>query len=456
MNKTTKTNNETQDIVIIGSGPSSLFCIFYFLHYYPHLKISIITPKMEVPRCTYGIFMSQVENTWIFEHISKTDFFSNIVDIFVNCNLEKYSINNGKFNENLDGIIKVKDRYGLVNNDLFFFKILKKIEDSENARIILGCSTQITKNKNKNNIDYSVYYYNKQKILNTIKTKFVIEGCGNYKPIGIKYKKFTNIYRQPFVGYKIKLSKSLRDIGFDDKCVLVDWCELDNKNNKTILGKPSFCYILPLNDNILLIEETILIINQQEIENYGTLNTIYEELEKRLLKRINKMGIKDYSIYGKEINTIVLNKSIPRKDSKSFGIGQCGNMINITSGYTLGYNIYHMKEICDKIAESNFDMQKTYEFFWNFNRFYINKINSVGQKMLNSFSGKEIAEFHKNYFINIVNNNNYNHRIMFLNCDSKLEIMKLIKSYKGYMEFPFKFIFRIGKCVLGSLFSIVE
>ena len=97
---------------------------------------------MEVPRCTYGIFMSQVENTWIFEHISKTDFFSNIVDIFVNCNLEKYSINNGKFNENLDGIIKVKDRYGLVNNDLFFFKILKKIEDSENARIILGCSTQ--------------------------------------------------------------------------------------------------------------------------------------------------------------------------------------------------------------------------------------------------------------------------------------------------------------------------
>ena len=152
-----------------------------------------------------------------------------------------------------------------------------------------------------------------------------------------------------------------------------------------------------------------------------------------------------------------MNKSIPDSSSKSFGIGQCGNMINITSGYTIGYNIYHMKEICDTIVGTEFNTQLTYKSYWNYNRYIINKINTIGQMLMNNMDADELAEFHRNYFLKIVNNkkNNYNHQVLFLNCDNNIRISKLIDSYRGYFEFPFKFIIKISENTLKYLFGIV-
>ena len=36
-------------------------------------------------------------------------------------------------------------------------------------------------------------------------------------------------------------------------------------------------------------------------------------------------------------------------------------MINMMSGYTLGYNIYHIPEFCKLIVENNFNTRKVYK-----------------------------------------------------------------------------------------------
>ena len=444
---------EINDIVIIGSGPSSLLCVYYFMLYYPNLKISIITPKMEIPLCTYGMFMSQIEDEWLLKHIKKNNLFSKIMDICVNCSTDTPVFKDGKLSEN---VIEIDDKYGIINNKNFYLSVLQKIESTENVNIILGTATQIFQNTAN---EKSIYYYNKHKILHSIISKFVIEGIGNYRPIGIRYRSPYNIYKQSFVGYKIRLGCSLKSVGLHDRCVLVNWFNKNIIDDHTIKNniKPSFCYIVPQDDNTLLLEETILILSDKEIDKYGSLIDIYTILEYRLNKRIKMIGFNDIEIIGKETNTIVMNKSIPDSSSKSFGIGQCGNMINITSGYTLGYNIYHMKEICDTIVASGFNTQITYKSYWNYNRYVINKINTIGQMLMNNMDVNELAEFHRNYFLKIVNNKNrnYNHRVLFLNCDNNIKISKLIDSYSGYLEFPFKFIIKIAENTLKYLFGIV-
>ena len=80
------------NITIIGSGPSSLLYLYYLSIYYPHIKLNLITPKLELFRCTYTIFMSQVENTWILENIPKDKLFNSVLDISVNCDKKNHFI----------------------------------------------------------------------------------------------------------------------------------------------------------------------------------------------------------------------------------------------------------------------------------------------------------------------------------------------------------------------------
>ena len=105
--------------------------------------------------------------------------------------------------------------------------------------------------------------------------------------------------------------------------------------------------------------------------------------------------------------------------------------------------IYHIPNICNAIFKYNYDTRQVYYNFWNFNRYSINKINTLGQNVLNNLDKKEIVEFQYYYITYLFSKDNYNYRIMFLNCDNEFNICKLIDSYRTYMNFPSKFIFKI-------------
>ena len=59
------------NICILGSGPSSLLTCYYLYKNFSNLNCSIIAPDFKIFHCTYGVFIEQIENTWLFDYFAK-------------------------------------------------------------------------------------------------------------------------------------------------------------------------------------------------------------------------------------------------------------------------------------------------------------------------------------------------------------------------------------------------
>ena len=109
----------------------------------------------------------------------------------------------------------------------------------------------------------------------------VIEGTGNYTPIGIKYLNDIPYNYQTFFGLKIKtkIPHNFKNV------ILMDWYDTQIEISKP----PSFCYFIPYSNNILyFLEETILIhpkVSQNELNQY---HNILKKIRKRLKNIILK------------------------------------------------------------------------------------------------------------------------------------------------------------------------
>jgi len=395
------------DILIIGSGPSSLFTLLYLIKTYPNLKLGIVTDKFQPFHCTYGVFLKQIQNSWIYQQLDFNSLFINIIPTTVICPFD-----------NQNHIIDNDLNYGIIDNN-YLFNYFKEVISTNKIPIFESKANQI--------IQQNKYYTVFTNSIN-LDTKFVIEAIGNMDPIGL-VRNTIDEYKQYFYGYKIKLEN--HNI---NKCTLIDWSKFSNKIN-------SFGYILPIDKDTLLVEETIL--STRDKINY---NDLLENLEERIDTLFS-----NYTIIEKEINNIPLNKPIPENNSLSLGIGQAGNMINNLSGYTLGYNIYHIPELCNSIITNNYNLKTIYDNFWCNKRLIINKINYIGLKLMEDMTQEEISEFHYYYFKYIAPS--YNFDIMFLNCDNDFNWTKFISSFINYRHFPPKFYWKISRAIIKSYYN---
>jgi lycopene cyclase-like protein len=389
------------DIIILGSGPSALLALNYFNENY-NLNIAIISKSFNPSHCTYGLFDSQIKYKKCIQNLDLNKLFPKSFLAYYNFNENEYP--KPKFKKNL---FSLSEEYIILDNKYLNNSIL----NNSNQTHILGEAIEINDIKNHK----QVLYYDKANTLHTIEGKIVLEGLGHYNPIGVKYLNNFNKYKQVFVGYEIELNHKLSNI---NKAIIMDWYKLIlvSRYDNNI---PSFSYIFPINDNKLFIEETILVIEEEKFSS-----DTYKLLELRLLERLYRYGIKDYNILKMERNCINMNRYIPDfNTSKSIGIGISGNMMNIVSGYSLGYNINNIPEICDLIVENNFDTKKVYQKYWNIHRRFIFYINYGGLMFLNSLYGKGHAgyvDFFRHYFNVIVKNNYRIHRILFFNSNEYL------------------------------------
>ena len=406
------------NITIVGSGPSSLFTALYLTKTYPSLKICILSKDFRKFHCTYGVFLEQIENNWIFKYIDKNKFFLKILKLKV------------KFDSHED-ITLNNLNYGLIDNDFLHFYLIETLKN-HNVKMIEG----VLKNMKQVEELYILNYKNKY-----IYTNFIIRATGKNLDLD-DYPNFVS-YKQYFVGYKIKINQ---DYNLDrDTCTLLNWDKIDN--NKL----SSFLYVVPYKEqDTFLFEETVLASSKTDFD--------FNLLKTRLLKRLEQYGITKYEILKKEITFIPLNLPIQDKFDIAFKIGQCGNMINTLSGYTIGYNLYHIPEYCDLIVKGNFKLKHVVDKYWCFKRKLINSINLIGLKLLDNLTQEEISEFHYYYFKYIVSNNYgfSNFKLMFLNCDNinDFSYYKLIISYFNYINFPKKYLWIIAKTTVSYLINI--
>ena len=395
------------DVIIIGSGMSSLIMALYMTGYYPNLSYAIVAKEMTPPRCTFGIFMEQIEGTWIFDHLDRERLFTRVLETEVSCLGELKNINK---------------KYGIIDNDYFYETIVSKLKDR--VDIISGKVSSVCRLN-------GLYIVGMKG--NNILGRFVLEGTGKHGSIGIRREHpVSENWKQYFVGYKMEFATN-HNI---ERCTLLDWYNPDP-------GDPivSFGYTVPLSNTVLLVEETVLLAR-------GDIPMRFALLEERLKKRIDYYQLRNYKILEKEIDWIPLNCGLPAPDSRSFGIGQAGNLINNLSGYTIGYNIYHAPEIAALIVDTGFNIAGVIRRYWNTKRRIINTINMVGLAVLDSLSQTEIAEFHRYYFRHIVPDSCH-FRTMFLNCDTDCwNPVRVILSYIKYINFPVKYLGMIARKLL--------
>lgn len=418
------------DIIILGSGPSALLALNYLNQNY-NLNIAIISKSFNPSHCTYGLFRSQLqkENKSI-KNLDYSKLFPKSFLAYYNFNDNDYPKTRFKKKQHL---FTLNEDYLILNNEYLNNYIL----NNSNQTHIIGEVIEIN--------DFSTYkqviYYDKSNTLHTIEGKIVLEGLGNYNPIGVKYSRNFIKYKQVFVGYELEINHKLTNL---NKAIIMDWYKI------IMVGRfdnniPSFSYIFPLGENKLFVEETILVLEEDKFTS-----EIYKLLELRLLERLYKYGIKNYNILKIEKNCINMNRYIPDfHNSKSIGIGITGNMMNIMSGYSLGYNI---EEICDLIVENDFDTKKVYQNYWHIYRRIIFYINYGGLMYLNSLYGegnKGYTYFFRHYFNVIVKNNYRIHRILFFNSNEYLNWNDIKLFFQLPNDILYNLIFYTMKSFLG-------
>ena len=407
------------DIIIIGSGPNGLLFNYYITKYYPYLKTLLITKKKTEFHCTYGVFFSHINKTWFLDHIPYK--YLKVYNTKVSCP----KLNNPLMYNNR---LISSEKYVLLDNEIYNF-LIDSIENHSNSDIKEIDVIDIQKNNRLSN----VLYYS-DNILKSLQSKIVIEATGHHSPIGVSYPKY-NINYQVFYGKEINCyyPHGIKDV------ILLDWYN-PHKNNNI----PSFAYIIPLNSYTILIEETILITNNIS-------DSLYDYLESRLNKRIKDYKISIKKVVRIEKNTIILNRTIPKFDSISFGIGPAGNMLNPLSGYTIGYNIYHIPEIAKLIIENRFNTEDVYRKYWNINRRIIYNLNLIGTKLMLTFDQNKFCNFHSHFFKNYDSNL---FKILFLNCNVDNSIYKLFVSSRVLLNYPFYYILTIIKLLIIEFVNI--
>jgi len=114
--------------------------------------------------------------------------------------------------------------------------------------------------------------------------------------------------------------------------------------------------------------------------------------------------------------------------------------MNVMSGYSVGYNIYHIPEVCNLIIGNNFNTKQVYLDYWDLTKRNIFKINYAGIEMLDNLNQIETGNFLFHYFKEIVLKTFYQHKIIFLNCSHEFELVKFLYSCVYYFNLPKKYL----------------
>ena len=115
----------------MGSGPSSLFTALYLTKTYPSLKICVLSKDFREFHCTYGVFLEQIKNNWIFKYVDKNKFFLRILNLKV------------KFNSHKDITLK-NLRYGLIDNNYLYSYLIDTLKN-HNVEMIEGVLKNVVK-----------------------------------------------------------------------------------------------------------------------------------------------------------------------------------------------------------------------------------------------------------------------------------------------------------------------
>ena len=309
-------------IVVIGGGPAGLLFTLYAKHM-GHTVVCFSTTDSW--RCTYSMWFDELKDSWFYKngYISIKKMYNKVEVIFPD---KKHVFNK---------------KYVLLDN----VETHKRVMDSISDNVRLEKVTRVWKQGD-------------QYLVNNIECNIVIDATG----INSKLQKYINLGSetcyQAFYGERRSIEHN-----YDmDTAILMDF-------SKTF-DPPGFLYVLPLSENSVFYEETLL-------ASYRDV-----DLCERLVSRIGSANSVDFIEKGKLPmgHKLPYNSDIP-------AIGQSRGMSNPASGYMMTYLMKKIENSFDKFVERQEILDPGEKVNFYIYQMGIYCFTQLSQNELNSFLG---------------------------------------------------------------------
>ncbi len=124
---------------------------------------------------------------------------------------------------------------------------------------------------------------------------------------------------------------------------LMDWRLPAPDASEDVRADPSFLYVMPLGDNEVFVEETSLV---------GRPAVSMVEMERRLWRRLERMGVHLGEALEIERCRIPMGHALPRTDTRVVGWGGAASMVHPATGYQVARAFSWAPETASRIAEA--------------------------------------------------------------------------------------------------------
>lgn len=293
-----------EKICVIGCGPiGTLTCLYICLN--QECDITFIDTHHDKEWInTYCVWESEVLDTWLWTFLD---------NIKVSVVKKKWDYSAYIFQKEA---IKLKQPYYMLDNQQLKSTIYGELS-KRGVRFINGHVSNIEESDGYVDVCFSNVRYEH------IEFDYVYNCSGHFTTIQDYEANMTRRWQSCY-GYFVKCH---RPHGYDtDIAVIMDWREC-SVNQHT---QPSFCYILPIDDTKILIEETYLV-NERPVNTSLMHETLYD--------RLDSLGIEKYDILHKEIGSFPIGGGLPINSSRTKALGAAGRWVNPATGYHVGYAI---------------------------------------------------------------------------------------------------------------------
>jgi len=355
--------NASVDVAVVGAGPAGLSLAAALGN--RGLTVALIAP--DTPFCNnYGVWYDEFEDLGL-SHTLKNKY----DDVLVWMHAEPNNIGGTDLGRAYAQVDRKKLRVELLQRckdaGVLFHNALVENIDNEEAHSTVTCADGLAL------------------------TARVVSTCTGHNREMVKYNNDQTPYGwQTAYGVEV----SLKDHPFPlNKAVFMDFRQSDEEPTESAdYRAPSFLYVLPADKDTVFLEETCLA---------SSVQVPFDELKRRLYKRLGRMGLKfdTEDILEEEASWIPLGGPLPSPNQPTIPFGAAAVMVHPASGYSIVNTLRNADPVAEAIVSGLRDggvqeaSDRAYKVLWSGEKQRQMAFHQFGMELIMKLTIKDLSSF---------------------------------------------------------------
>ena len=238
----------------------------------------------------------------------------------------------------------------------------------------------------------------KQGVKFTLNSRLVVAGTGHNREM-LSYEEGSPPGWQTAYGVEVRIPNH----GFPvNKAIFMDFRQSDPEVGKAeqdegLWRVPSFLYVLPVNEDVVFVEETCLVARVQ---------VPFDELKRRLYRRMTRMGmdIVEEDILEIEASWIPLGGTPPVAPQRTIAYGAAAGMVHPASGYSVVNSIRNAPQVAEAMVSGLKEggeieaSRRAWEILWGAEKRRQIGFYQFGMELLMSLRIEQMRNFFSTFF----------------------------------------------------------